>query len=125
MTSIITRQMHKILAGRLRETVVLEKRQRAFIPVDGVAENVTVLDAVIATAKTELRTAHIATLDVAKAFDSVSHYAIIEAAKRLGCPKMFTDYLWNIYSTAHTSLETGWGTEREIMVRRGVRKGTH
>ena len=52
-----------------------DKRQRGLR--DGCAENVIVLGTLLKDAKNNLKYANVASLDVAKAFDSGSHYALL------------------------------------------------
>src|SRR6218665_1826613 len=47
MASRVTRVLHKIVASRLTAKVPLDPRQKAFMPVDGCADNVFLLDNII------------------------------------------------------------------------------
>ena len=61
----------------------------------------------------------IAWLDVAKAFDSVSHLTIVRCAERAGLPPPAVVLVRNLYQGATTELRRG----THIMTTRGVRQG--
>lgn len=44
-------------------------------------------------------------LDLSKAFDMISHEAILEAASHAGIPSPLLRYLYNMYGTAETVVE--------------------
>lgn len=123
ITSVATRQLHKILATRLRSSLNLNYKQRAFLPVDGVLENTATLDAILSDARTRYKEVHMATLDVKKAFDSVSHGAIDRCARRLDCQCEFAQYLRSYYEESNTILELSNSTFKTVPVNRGVKQG--
>ena len=84
---LINRLFHKILAKRIENTIVLDPRQKAFIRRDGIADNIFLLKNIIYQHKQKLRPLKICLLDVSKAFDSVSHDAIIAMSNRAGLQK--------------------------------------
>lgn len=47
MTSRVTTIFHKILTARLTRGAILDPRQKAFVPLDGCADNVFLLDSII------------------------------------------------------------------------------
>lgn len=57
-------------------------------------------------------------LDLAKAFDMVSHSAILVAAKRAGMPAPLINYLTRMYASAEVQMG-----ERRARCRKGVRQG--
>lgn len=69
----MVRLFSKILAKRTLSACPLDPVQHAFLPADGTAENIVLLDLKIQAAKEGLQPLAIAWLDVAKAFDPVSH----------------------------------------------------
>lgn len=82
IASVALRHLHKIMANRMGERGLLDIRQRAFIVADGVAENSSLLSAMIKEARLRMKGLYIAILDVKKAFDSVHHSAILRAMKK-------------------------------------------
>lgn len=56
-------------------------------------------------------TAYIATLDIAKVFDSISHRALSDTLKSYGLPSPFTEYLTTYYKHSTTAFKgNGWDT---------------
>ena len=121
--SVIVRQLHRILAARLLRAPVVDERQRAFIKADGVAENTAILDALLHSAKARKEELHIATLDVSKAFDTLSHEALLAVVSQLGFPQGFCSYIAQLYTGAATSFQIGGRLTPPVAVRRGVRQG--
>lgn len=122
IASTILILVHKILSRCLAAAVPLDYRQRAFIPVDGCAENVMLLSTVLDEARMKLKPLYMATLDLTKAFDRVSTDSILRATTRLGLDPSFTDYLRELYTTFTTNLTLG---DDSLLVHpsRGVRQG--
>lgn len=122
VSSVLLRVYHRILACRLQDAVPMDVRQRAFMPVDGCCENITLLSSIIAEGKRKCRSAYIATLDLRKAFDTVSFGAVLGAGRRVGLPPRFLSYLERLYSgsTAKFSVSQ-FG--RITPVTQGVRQG--
>ncbi|KAG7187555.1 hypothetical protein KM043_018892, partial [Ampulex compressa] len=89
----------------------------------GCAENVLVLSTALRDAKDCLKQLHVASLDVAKAFDSVSHSAITSALRGLGLPEFFVRYIATAYRCSRTILQVRGQRSHLIEVARGVRQG--
>lgn len=121
ITSVVVRHLHKILAQRLRESRVVDLRQRCFD--DGCGENVAVLASLLSDARFRRREMHVASLDFAKAFDSVSHGAITNALAGLGLPRGLIDYVGQIYARSSTMFEVRGVRSELSKVGRGVRQG--
>jgi hypothetical protein len=101
---------------------LLSDFQRAFLSgVDGIADSLSVLDTILTEARRKCRSLHLASLDVSKAFDTVSQMAIVEACEGVGLPQPFVEYVRS-YGSATTLLELG---RRSIKIneKRGVRQG--
>lgn len=122
VSSILVRTLHKILARRILEDVDLDVRQRAFIPVDGCADNIAILATVLYEAKNKYKSVHLASLDMAKAFDRVTKEAILRGARRKGLSEDFIRYLDVFYDTSTTVLSFH-GHSLLAKPARGVRQG--
>lgn len=122
ISSVVIRQLHKIFASRFRNMYKFDQRQKAFIECDGTMENLSILSALLADARSRRREIHIATLDVRKAFDSVSHETVIATMEMIGCPQPFIGYMGGLYQNANTTLQYE-GTEAKIKINRGVLQG--
>ncbi|GLV30476.1 ribonuclease H1, partial [Carabus blaptoides fortunei] len=105
VASVPLRHFHKIIAHRITSCDAFDDRQRAFIKSDGACENVAVLSAILANSRSSLRELHITTLDMAKAFDTISHHALAAVALKRGLPPGLIDYIGSLYESASTRLE--------------------
>ena len=85
MTSQLLRLYHGILAKRLVR-LPLSKRQKAFLPRDGTAENAFIIEHLIKGAKARRDDLFLVLMDVAKAFDLLAHTSLLQAAERIGIP---------------------------------------
>lgn len=120
--SYLQRVLNKILARRMQATLDILALQRAFRPFDGTYENLNIIDAVIRDARRSRRELRLASLDLRKAFDMVSHDSIVNALTSRGYPKFFTRYVKNLYERSTTVISYGVST-RNIAPTRGVRQG--
>lgn len=121
--SVVLRNLHKILARRIQGAGLFSDSQRAFMPADGVAENLLCLHATVDDAYRKLNQLHVASLDVAKAFDTVNHQAMLDIARGAGIPGPFIRYIGNLYASATTYLDLRGAPKTPIRVARGVRQG--
>jgi hypothetical protein len=120
VASVVVRQLHKVFASRLLKANLIDERQRGLR--DGCAENVIVLSAALKDAKVNLKQLHVYSLDVAKAFDSVSRYGVRSTLRSLGLPESFVGYVDSTYAKSSTVLEVRGDRSRPILVSRGVRQ---
>ncbi|NXF98703.1 POLR protein, partial [Eubucco bourcierii] len=73
-----------ILTARLAKACTINPRQRGFIRSSGCAENLKLLQLLIKKAKKQHRPLGVVFVDLAKAFDSVSHAHILAVLKQKG-----------------------------------------
>src|SRR6218665_606279 len=99
------------------------KSCRHFRPVDGCTDNVFLLDTIIKEAQRRRRPLSLAFVDVAKAFDSVSHDTLRGALRRLGVPEPLVDYVGYMYGHSSTVLVVNGRRSAPIVCGRGVRQG--
>ncbi|KAG8177084.1 hypothetical protein JTE90_015736 [Oedothorax gibbosus] len=123
MSSIISRLFHKILASRLSSRVNISDEQRAFKPTDGASQNIFLLDLVLNNAKINRRETHIASIHLAKAFDSVSHESIFAAANAVGLPEELQDYTRHLYAECTTIFDFPGSSSVPFHPTCGVRQG--
>ena len=119
VTSVVLRGFTGILAERCSATCKISEYQRAFQPTDGCCENILTLDNLIHRARRREFPLAIALIDVAKAFDSVSHATILGATARLGVPDQLIRLIRSLYTDATTEIRKG----AYIQLKRGVRQG--
>lgn len=123
VSSVITRTFHKVLANRLRKNVELDCRQKAFIPIDGSAENTFLLDMVLRYHRQTFKPLYLASVDLTKAFDSVSHETIIDTLTTMGAPGPMVAYVAHVYKNSQTTLACdGWNSHK-IHPTCGVKQG--
>ncbi|KAL3242573.1 hypothetical protein MRX96_021018 [Rhipicephalus microplus] len=119
---VLLRLFHKILANHLQAMALLDCPQRAFIPVNSCGENVHLLGTVLHEARRKSRVLLMATMDIAKAFDSITLNALVVALQRKKIAKGFVEYVHQFYDLATTVLSF---QDKSLLVRpsTGVRQG--
>lgn len=122
ITSVITRQFHRILAKRLLVFRQYNEQQRGFRRCDGVAENLTLLQATIKDASRTKKELHMVSIDLKRAFDSVTHAHIARVIRNSGCPPEVCAYFKNMYHHSSTHLQFK-GNSRKVRVLDGVYQG--
>ena len=89
---------------------------------DGCRDNTVLLDALLQSRYQQFKSTFAATLDLARAFDSVERSAIMRAAEAADIPPLLIKYLKNLYASSTTTLSgTDWSSE-SIKVTRGVKQ---
>jgi len=123
ISSNLTRTFHKILANRLSRSVQLDSRQKAFRPIDGCSENVFLMDFALRYCRQNFKPLFMASLDVAKAFDSVTHNTIVDILRSAGVPTPMVDYIAWIYEKSVTRLHCENWESQSIHPTCGVKQG--
>lgn len=121
VSSVVVRHFHKILAARLQMAHLVDDRQRCFD--DGCAENSAILSSILYESRRNLRPLHFMSADIMKAFDSVSHEAVIYSLRLLGVPEEFISYCENLYNNSCTQFLLHGQLSPLFSVSRGVRQG--
>lgn len=123
VSSIFVRTFHKILANRMSRTMKLDSRQKAFRPVDGCSENIFLMDFVLRYCRQNFKPLFMASLDVAKAFDSVTHNTILDTLRSAGVPTPMIEYLAGTYERSVTRLCCSDWQSHDIHPTCGVKQG--
>lgn len=118
ISSVLARTLHKILSRQMREQFDFSPLQYAFLRRDGCLEASALLHVVLRHSHEETKPLASTFLDISKAFDSVSHQAILRAGKRAGTPPPLLRYLSQLYG--HATLHLGKITTE---CKKGVRQG--
>ncbi|MGL5122204.1 MAG: RNA-directed DNA polymerase, partial [Plesiomonas shigelloides] len=118
ITSILTRALHEILARRMRDQLRFSDTQYAFLQKDGCLEATTVLHAALRNSHDLQRPLALAFLDLSKAFDTVSHEALGEAAVQAGLPLPLLSYIGSLLRESESVLGS-----TNIRSGRGVKQG--
>ena len=119
VASMILRLFHGIIARRF-DLLPISPRQKAYKKLDGIAENIWIVSELLELAKKNKRGIALIFLDVSKAFDSVGHPIIQQAAERLGVPKDIRKYLDVLYSSSELVFK---GCSQKFKQNGGVRQG--
>ena len=123
VSSVIVRTFHRILARRLESAIPVDERQRGFRQALTAAETTSFSWIWSLGYHLSLKLLYMVSLDVAKAFPSVSHPSLLAAMDTFGVPPAFVKYGRHMYEKGHTILQgQGW-TSAKIYPRRGVRQG--
>jgi Reverse transcriptase (RNA-dependent DNA polymerase) len=123
IASVMLRQMNKILAARLVDSLPFDERQKGFLKKSGTSESALLLDSVIRQQKTRVDPLFVVLVDLAKAFDSVSHQAIKAACRHFRIPRIMGRFLSYIYDNAETCLQGPGFNTPGIHPLKGVRQG--
>jgi Reverse transcriptase (RNA-dependent DNA polymerase). len=100
-----------------------DARQKAFKSVDGCADGVLTLDLVLRHHHQCYKHLFLASLDIAKAFDSVSHTTIQAALRGKGVPPPMLQYLHFVYDQSTTKLKGDTWSSHSIKPLCGVKQG--
>ncbi|CAL7932882.1 unnamed protein product [Xylocopa violacea] len=123
VSSVITRCFHKILANRLSKKLPFDDRQRGFRSADGCSENVFLLDMTLRYHHQRFKSLFLSSIDIAKAFDSISHRAIVDTLISAGVPTTFVNYVKYVYETGTTRFSCPGWMSPPIRPSRGVKQG--
>ena len=113
----------KIWDKRLWKNIHLDERQKGFVPVDRCFENVKILQQINKTQRQKKREYKIVFIDLAKAFDTVSHSSIVNGLKHKGIPAQVISTILDLYTDSFTSVSVGGKTTRRIRINSGVKQG--
>ncbi|GBO40585.1 Retrovirus-related Pol polyprotein from type-2 retrotransposable element R2DM [Araneus ventricosus] len=103
LTPIPARLFSKILAKRSSPSTSIEPEQRGFTETDGISQNIFMLDYVLRDAIELTKRTCIASLDIRKAFDSVSHEAVFNAMEAQLIDPEFIKLIKFMYQNSSTS----------------------
>ena len=113
----------KILAARLAPVVQMDQAQKAFHQVDGCGEHAATLDGVIRDARQRRRNLCVTFVDIARAFDTVSHESVDRALQIQSAPYHIRGLLRELRVGVDTQIEVSGEVSDPIPMRRGVKQG--
>ncbi|GBM36214.1 Retrovirus-related Pol polyprotein from type-2 retrotransposable element R2DM [Araneus ventricosus] len=103
LTPIPARLFSKILAKRLSPATKIDPEQRGFIETDGISQNIFMLDFILTHVREKVKRTCIASLDIKRAFDSVSQQAVFAALEAQSVDPEFIKIIKFIYQNSTTS----------------------
>ena len=115
--------LHRTLASRIGRVFSVLQRQKAFIAVDGCAENLAIIGMLVHQVLSLKSDVCVALLDMAKAFDSVSWFTLDRCMQRAGIPSRLRRYILSSLEGYSTSLLTDGKACGEVKLLRGVKQG--
>ena len=117
----------KVLNARLTQVVerhdVLGDVQGGFRKGRGGADNVFILHTLLWKARAKKQSAHLAFLDITKAYDSVNREILWEKLAKLGISGKFLKMLMTMYSGDSVECTVNGTTTRSVFLKRGLRQG--
>ena len=121
--NLFMRLYAKIWDKRLRANVILDERQKGFVPVDGCFQNVKILQQIIKQQRKRKKEYNIVFLDLAKAFDTISHKSIKKGLMRKGVPDEVVEGILEMYQNSSTIITLKGKSTRRIAINSGVKQG--
>lgn len=122
ISSIVMRVCNRILAKRL-STLPFNEGQRGFRKIDGCLANNLCLQGILKEHRRLAREHHVATLDLRRAFDTVSHGSVLRALRRFNVSEKLINFIASSYDGAATAITFGKHTTAQMPIRRGVKQG--
>ena len=114
----------KLWDKRLRQNISLDERQKGFVPVDGGFEDVKMLQQIIKQERKRRKERNIVFLDLANAFDAVSHNSIEKGLRRKRTPDQVRGTIMEMYENAKTRITVGGKVTKEIKINARVKQGS-
>ena len=121
--NLLMRVYAKLWDKRLRQHVTLDERQKGFVPVNGCYENVKILQEIVKQQRKRRREYNLVFIDLAKAFDMVSHQSIKKGPRRKEIPEQVIRTIIEMYSKATTTISVGGKTTRRVKINAGMKQG--
>ena len=124
ISSMVYRLFSRVINGYLQKSINLCHAQKAFMSgIDGCSENITMLMTCIKEARRQKSGLACATLDIAKAFDTIQHGSIQQALERQHIAPPFLSLLMNMLSGCSTFLQVNGRQSKEFNIGCGVKQG--
>ena len=115
---VVTRCFHKFLADRVADASD-NLRQKGLKRLGGIAANTLLLPTILEESKRRRKGLKLAFIDVVKAFDSVTHKTLAEAALEAGVDIKMVRYILDNYRRQDTNLQMQ-GATRCVRQDRGI-----
>ncbi|XP_064462056.1 uncharacterized protein LOC135372359 [Ornithodoros turicata] len=124
MSPVICRLYSRLLLRRLSAENSFHPLQGCFQEDRETSTNLLALQALMKILKKQKKSLYAVSLDVRKAFDCVSHEAIVAAAEGRDIPEHFLQVLQDLYKGCSTSFFWNGKTNgREVTVNQGIKQG--
>uniref|UniRef100_A0A8C0TZ11 Reverse transcriptase n=1 Tax=Cyanistes caeruleus TaxID=156563 RepID=A0A8C0TZ11_CYACU len=121
--STVLRLFSRVLTARLSKACPINPRQKGFTRAPGCSENLQLLQLLLKTAKREHNEIAVVFVDIAKAFDTVSHQHIIEGLRQRKVDEHIINLIQSMYVNTSTCIRTKDETSAPINILKGVKQG--
>jgi ribonuclease HI len=129
LVNVVYKVYATILTARLSEFLetnqFLHRSQCGFRPDRGTAHKLIAMHAFLKEAQSKEKEAHIVSIDIKKAYDSVEHWIIKKALGPAGLnvPPAFLAAIMDTLEGTSVQVRVGGGLSKECSIERGVRQG--
>uniref|UniRef100_A0A3B3Y5C6 C2H2-type domain-containing protein n=1 Tax=Poecilia mexicana TaxID=48701 RepID=A0A3B3Y5C6_9TELE len=123
LSSVILRILSKLLCNRLSDACPTHLTQRGFIKGKGCSTNLMFVDGLIKRAWRKKETLALVLVDLARAFDTVSHKHISEVLEIKSVDISVRNLIEDSYHRSYSRILTGNGVSDKITLRVGVKQG--
>ncbi|KAJ3583334.1 hypothetical protein NHX12_024354 [Muraenolepis orangiensis] len=120
---MVLRLFMAILSKRLTKACPINVRQKGFTTAPGCSENLLLVEGIREKNKKERSPLAMVFIDLAKAFDSVSHEHLKETLVRRGTDPGVVELINDSYRGCNTRVQTDFGYSRKIAIKIGVKQG--
>jgi len=121
--SVMLRAFSNMLTKRLQDVCPIHWSQKGFSETKGCSRNLIILHGVISRKKSRSESLAVVFIDLAKAFDSVSHKHIEEVLVRRGVDALMRGLIRDSYRGCSTRIGTIEGDTSRIGLQVGVKQG--
>lgn len=101
----------------------MDERQKGFVPVDSCFQNVKILKQILTQQKRGKKEYNIVFLDLAKAFNTISHKSIEKGLLRKGVPTEVVGGILEMYESISTVISVKEKITRRVAINSGVKQG--
>lgn len=124
LASMIYRIFMRILNARLQGMLPLNRWQMGFCKDKATTNNLLLIQGVMRRQRRKNKNLLMCSIDISKAFDSVSHESILNALQHRGCPDMLLKTIANSYEGSTTVFEhNGEKSCKPVSMSRGIKQG--
>ncbi|GLV46632.1 hypothetical protein CBL_20907, partial [Carabus blaptoides fortunei] len=123
VSSVLLRCLHRVLAKRITNTIEISEKQTAFRPLDGCFLNIHLVDQALRYHRRKNKSMYMASIDLSKAYDTVTHETIHDTLHQYGFPAPMISYIMGVYEHSSTRIATTQWEPEPIHPATGVKQG--
>uniref|UniRef100_A0A3P9NFR1 ribonuclease H n=1 Tax=Poecilia reticulata TaxID=8081 RepID=A0A3P9NFR1_POERE len=123
LSSVILRLFSRLLSDRIQEACPTHQSQKGFLKGEGCGSNLMIVNGLIKRAWRRKESLAMVFIDLARAFDSVSHRLIAEVLEARGVDEGIRNLISNSYRGSYSKVKAGGGFTRKIFLKVGVKQG--